>query len=60
MTIAQLSTNELERPSGLDDAPATEHCKWSLSKAVFIALISTGYVCAALAFYFMFNQIGQH
>jgi hypothetical protein len=54
MTIAQLSTDTLVRPSG------REHREWPLSKAVFVALIFTGYVCAALAFYFMFNQIGQH
>jgi len=60
MTIAQLSTDTLVRPSGREDAPATEYREWPFSKAVFVAVISTGYVCAALAFYFMFNQIGQH
>jgi hypothetical protein len=34
--------------------------EWPFSKAVFVAVISSGYVCAALAFYFMFNQIGAH
>jgi hypothetical protein len=34
--------------------------EWPFSKAVFVAVISIGYVYAALGFYFMFNQIGQH
>jgi hypothetical protein len=43
MTIAQLSTDTLVRPSGREDAPPTE-----LSMAPFeVAVISTGYVCAA-------------
>jgi hypothetical protein len=37
-----------------------ESIEWPFSKAVFVAVLSSGYVCAALAFYFMFNQIGQH
>jgi hypothetical protein len=73
MNIEQLSTNKLVRPSGREDlaemigaagsresAPPIEDREWPFSKAVFVALISSGYVCAALAFYFMFNQIGQH
>jgi hypothetical protein len=73
MNIEQRSTNKLVRSSGREyfaelvvapgvreTAPATEHREWPFSKAVFVAVISTGYVCAALAFYFMFNQIGQH
>jgi hypothetical protein len=67
------STNKLVRPSGCEDltemvvapglretAPPTEHREWLFSKAVFVAVISIGYVYAVLSFYFMFNQIGQH
>ena len=73
MNIEQRSTNKLVRSSGREDsvemvaapglretAPLTEYREWPFSKPVFVAVISTGYVCAALAFYFMFNQIGQH
>jgi hypothetical protein len=73
MNIEQLATNKLVRPSDREDlaemvvvagsrelAPPTEDREWSLSKPVFVALIGVGYVCAAFAFYFMFNQIGQH
>jgi len=41
-------------------APPTKDREWPFSNAVFVALIGVGYVYAALAFYFMFNQIGQH
>jgi hypothetical protein len=70
--IGQLSTNKVVRPSGCKDlaemgvaagsrvsAPPTKDREWPFSKAVFVALICVGYVCAALSFYFMFNQIGQ-
>jgi hypothetical protein len=73
IAVGQLLTNRLVRPSGRKDlgervvapgvreaAQPTEHRERPFSKAVFIAVISSGYVCAALAFYFMFNQIGQH
>ena len=73
MSIEQLSTNKLVRPSGREDlakivvaagsrelAPPTEAREWSLSKPVFVALVGVGFICAAFAFYFMFNQIGQH
>ena len=70
--IGQLSTNKVVLPSGCKDlaemgaagsresAPPTKDREWPFSKAVFAALICVGYVCAALSFYFMFNQIGQH
>jgi hypothetical protein len=70
--IGQLSTNKVVRPSGCNNlaemvvvagsqesAPPTKDREWPFSKAVFVALICVGYVCAALSFYFMFNQIGQ-
>jgi hypothetical protein len=70
MNIEQLSTNKLVRSSGRADlvemvvaagsrelASPTENREWPFSKAVFVALISVGYVCAALSFYFMLNQI---
>jgi hypothetical protein len=71
MNIEPRSTNKLVRSSGREDlvemvatpglrALLTEYREWPFSKAAFVAVISTGYVCAALAFYFMFNQIGQH
>jgi hypothetical protein len=69
MSIEQLSTNKLVRPSGREDLAKIVVAAGSrelaaprgpFSKAVFVALISLGYVCAALSFYFMFNQIGQH
>jgi hypothetical protein len=63
MSIAQLSKNEFVRSSGRQDlaeavaapglretAPPTEHRKWPFSKAVFVAVTSLGYVCAALVF----------
>jgi hypothetical protein len=72
MNIEQLSTNKLVRPSSREDlaemvvaagsrelAPPTEDREWPFSNAVFVALICVGYVCAAISFYFMFNQIGQ-
>jgi hypothetical protein len=71
--IGQLSMNTVARPAGRRDlaemvvaagsresAPPAKDHKWPFSKAVFVALICIGYVCAALSFYFMFNQIGQH
>ena len=54
----ELSTNKLAVGSW-ESAPLTEAREWSLSKPVFVALVGVGYVCAAFAFYFMFNQIGQ-
>jgi hypothetical protein len=61
MNIELRSTNKLVLSSGREDfaelvaalglretAPATEYREWRFSKAVFIAVISTGYVCAAL------------
>jgi len=72
MNIEQLSTNELVRSSDRRDLaemvvaagsqkapPPTRVGDWPLSKVVFVALVGVGYVCAAFAFYFMFNQIGQ-
>ena len=72
MNIEQLSTNELVRSSDRRDLadmvvaagsqkspPPTRVGDWRLSKVVFVALVGVGYVCAAFAFYFMFNQIGQ-
>jgi hypothetical protein len=72
MNVEQLSTNELVWSTDRRDlaemvvaagsqksAAPTQDREWPLSKAVFVALISVGYVCAAFAFYFMFNQIGQ-
>ena len=32
----------------------------SLSKPLFVILLCVGYICAALSFYFMFNNIGAH
>jgi hypothetical protein len=59
MNIEQWSTNKLA--AGLrESAPPTENREWPLSKPVFVALVAVGYVCAAFAFYFMFNQIGAH
>ena len=63
MNVEQRSTNKLVRPSGGDlaelvvasglreTAPLAKHRERPFSKAVFVALISSGYVCAALAFY---------
>ena len=72
MNIEQLSTNELVRSSDRRDLaemvvaagsqkspPPTRVGDWPLSKVVFVALVGVGYVCAAFALYFMFNQIGQ-
>jgi hypothetical protein len=30
---------------------------WPLRKPVFVAVISVGYICAALAFWFMFSAV---
>jgi hypothetical protein len=70
MNIEQLSTNKLVRSSGHGDlaemavvagsqmsTPSIHDREWPLSKAVFVTLISVGYVCAALAFYFMFSAV---
>jgi hypothetical protein len=59
MNIEQLSTNKLAAGSR-ELASPTEDREWPFSKAVFVALVGVGYVCAAFAFYFMFNQIGPH
>jgi hypothetical protein len=59
MNIEQRSTNKLAAGSR-ESAPPTESREWPLSKPVFVALVGVGYVCAAFAFYFMFNQIGAH
>jgi hypothetical protein len=59
MNIEQRWTNELTAASR-ELAPPTEDREWPFSKAIFVALIGVGYVCAAFAFYFMFNQIGAH
>jgi hypothetical protein len=71
MNIEQLSTNEFVRLTDRRDlaemvvaagsqksAPPTQD-RGPLAKVVFVALVGVGYVCAAFAFYFMFNQIGQ-
>jgi len=31
--------------------------EWPLRKPVFVAVISVGYICAALAFWFMFSAV---
>jgi hypothetical protein len=31
--------------------------EWPLKKHVFVAVISVGYICAALAFWFMFSAV---
>jgi hypothetical protein len=59
MNIEQGSMNKLAAGSR-ESAPPTESREWPLSKALFVALVGGGYVCAAFAFYFMFNQIGAH
>jgi hypothetical protein len=38
-------------------APATHGREWPLRKPVFVAVVSVGYVCAALAFWFMFSAV---
>ena len=43
-----------------ESASPTQDREWPLRKPVFVAVVSLGYVCAAFAFYFMFNQIGAH
>jgi hypothetical protein len=56
MNIEQRSTNKFTGASPVL-APPTQGSEWPLSKAVFVTLISAGYVCAALAFYFMFSAV---
>ena len=59
MNIEQRYTNKLA--AGLrESAPPAVSREWPLSKPLFVALVGVGYVCAAFAFYFMFNQIGAH
>jgi hypothetical protein len=68
MNIEQLSTNKLVRPSGREDlaemivaagsresAPPIEDREWPFSKAVFVALISSGYVCGMCSPSFLFH-----
>ena len=43
-----------------ESALPTQEREWPLRKPVFVALVGVGYVCAAFALYFMFNQIGAH
>jgi hypothetical protein len=59
MNIEQWSMNKLAAGSR-ESAPPNESRESPLSKPVFVALVGAGYVCAAFAFYFMFNQIGAH
>ena len=35
----------------------TRDREWPLRKPVFVAVISVGYICAALAFWFMFSAV---
>jgi hypothetical protein len=58
MNIEQRSTNKLA--AGPELALPTQEREWLLRKPVFVALVGVGYVCAAFALYFMFNQIGAH
>jgi hypothetical protein len=44
--------HEQIRPSEQPNSP--------LSKPLFVILLCVGYLCAALSFYFMFNNIGAH
>ena len=61
MNIEQRSTGrgdlaEMVVAPGLQgSAPPTR--EWPLRKPVFVAVISVGYVCAALAFWFMFSAV---
>ena len=70
MNIEQRSTNKLVRSSGGGDlaemvvaaqsreaALPTQDREWPSTKAVFVTLISVGYLCAASAFYFMFSAV---
>ncbi len=59
MNIEQRSTNTLAAGFQEPALPIKDR-QWPFSKAVFVALVGVGYVCAAFAFYFMFNQIGAH
>jgi hypothetical protein len=43
-----------------DRMTPSEQPKSPLSKPLFVILLCTGYICAALSFYFMFNNIGAH
>ena len=56
MNIEQRATNKLAAGSP-ELAPPTQEREWPLRKPVFVALVSVGYVCAALAFYFMFSAV---
>jgi hypothetical protein len=38
-------------------ASPTQDREWPLRKPVFVAVVSLGYLCAALAFYFMFSAV---
>jgi hypothetical protein len=38
-------------------SPAIRDREWPLRKPVFVAMISVGYICAALAFWFMFSAL---
>jgi hypothetical protein len=49
MNIEQRATNKLAAGSP-ELAPPTQEREWPLRKPVFVALVSVGYVCAALAF----------
>jgi hypothetical protein len=59
MNIQERSTNKLAAGSRESTAPTRDR-EWALRKSVFVAVVSVGYMCAALAFYFMFSQIGAH
>jgi hypothetical protein len=59
MNIQERSTNKLAAGSRESAAPTRDR-EWPLRRPVFVAVVSVGYVCAALAFYFMFSQIGAH
>jgi hypothetical protein len=38
-------------------APPIRDREWPFRKPVFIAVISVGYICAALSFWFMFRAV---
>ena len=56
MNIEQRSTHKLAAGSAQLAQP-TQDREWSLRKPVFVTVISVGYVCPALAFYFMFSAV---
>ena len=56
VNIEQRSTNKLAAGSRESAAPTRDR-EWPLRKPVFVTLISVGYVCAALALYFMFSAV---